>query len=107
MPAQPSAQHPVEQTTKTDRREWTSAAQKLYLQAKQPEYCIARENKSTDVWFSVELEKYFSAFPTEPVTEKEAFLNTQGWSLEDKRKSEEKVSGSRLNGNYGDLPLAC
>lgn len=100
------AQHPIQQTTKKDGREWTSTAQKSYLLAKQPEYLTAKDNKSTDLWFSIELEKYFNEFPTEPITSKEA-LHHEGWTLEAKRKFEENVSDSKLNGNYKNSPLAC
>ena len=101
-----SAQRPVQQIKEKDAQEWTTTAQKAYLLARQVDYCVARDTKSLGKWFCIELQKYFHLFPTEAITVEES-LGHPEWSLEDKRLFEEKVSGSRLNGNYEHLPSAC
>jgi hypothetical protein len=89
-----------------DQREWTTPEQKAHLLFKQVEYSIARDTKSLSRWFSVKLERYFDLFPTQPVGLKETLQHPE-WSLDDKRKFEEKVSGLKINRDYECLPLAC
>jgi hypothetical protein len=74
--------------------------------SKQVEYSIVRDTKSLSGWFSVELGRYFDIFPTQPVALKETLQHPE-WLLDDKRKFEETVSGSKINGDYEHLPLAC
>lgn len=88
-----------------DLREWTTPAQKAYLVSKQSEYLVARGTRSLPGWFSVELEKYFERFPTEPVTATEIIQH--GWGIAEKRKFQETVSDLRINRTINDTYLWC
>jgi hypothetical protein len=95
----PDHQLPAQRQKEKDKREWTTTEQKDHLQSKQAEYGIARDQKTLQAWLSVELRTYFEKFPTGPVTVKEN-IDHPGWSHEEKRRFEETVSDSWLNGNY-------
>jgi hypothetical protein len=92
--AVPNRQRPVQQGK--DQREWTTPEQKAHLVSKKGEYSKARDEKNLPAWLSVELQTYFDLFPTEPVTVKENMKNP-GWTMEEKKLFEEKVSNSKLN----------
>jgi hypothetical protein len=76
---------------KKDEREWTSLEQKAHLQSRQDAYATARDQKTLQAWFSVELAAYFENFPTLPVTVGEGVVHGPAWTTQDKRLMEEKV----------------
>jgi hypothetical protein len=95
----------MQQKKTKDSREWTTPAQKAYLVSKQSDYLVARGTRNLLGWFSVELEKYFERFPTEPVTATEIIQHAD-WDIAVKRKFQETVSHFKINRNHKRrLPL--
>jgi hypothetical protein len=100
------AQNPPQQKKDRDEREWTSSEQKEHLQGKRIGYITAKTDNNLKAWLSLELELYFSKFPTQPVTVGEGVKHGQEWSIQDKRLFEEMVSLQIRNGNHNDSPQA-
>jgi hypothetical protein len=93
--ATPSPQPPA-QRKERDEREWTTLEQKAHLLSKQAEYSIAQSRKCLKGWFTLEIQAYFSLFPTEAVTVGDDAKHP-GLTFEDKRRFQEMVSDPTLN----------
>jgi hypothetical protein len=89
-------QPPNKNGKKKDGREWTTPEEKLYLLSRKEEYCLLRRNNQTTQteWITDEYGRFFSKFPTKPLTTED---QTKFTTIEDKKKFEKRVSNSRLD----------